>query len=68
MLVCGVLQYTVNMIFDSFISYELTMLLIVLGLGLVFSSSTTNSDLFHSHHNVCGYMSRIVGSQCATRQ
>ena len=41
MLACGVLQYAGNMIFDSFISYELTMLLIVLGLGLVFSSSTT---------------------------
>ena len=41
MLACGVVQYAGNMIFDSFISYELTMLLIVLGLGLVFSSSTT---------------------------
>ncbi|MDE6352062.1 MAG: Bcr/CflA family drug resistance efflux transporter, partial [Muribaculaceae bacterium] len=41
MLACGVVQYAETMILDSFISYELTMLLIVLGLGLLLSSSTT---------------------------
>ena len=41
MLAYGVVQYVGDLIFDSFISYELAMLLIVGGLGLVFSSSTT---------------------------
>ena len=41
MSVCGVVQYIGGFFFSTFTAYELTMLLIVLGLGLVFSSSTT---------------------------
>lgn len=38
---CGALQYAGTLLFDTFIAYELMMLMTVLGLGLVFSSSTT---------------------------
>ncbi|MDE7345912.1 MAG: multidrug effflux MFS transporter [Muribaculaceae bacterium] len=38
---CGLLQFIGIICFNTFTTYEVTMLLIVLGLGLVFSSSTT---------------------------
>ena len=39
----SILQFALGMAYDSFLVYESTMFLMVLGLGLVFSSSTTMS-------------------------
>lgn len=56
----SILQFALGMAYDSFLVYESTMFLMVLGLGLVFSSSTTMS--MSEGSSVPGSASAIFGA------